>query len=162
MDKSEQVAMYGNVNTGLPPVNTSTHCRRCRSQLIYDEKRGCKYCPVCHPPSTVEPVELVKKKKLIDVQLTEERVREIVRDELADWHIQKPSVTVSEAKTLIIDDDIPKTGWRAEAKELGIDVYDKERKRPRKKVDVLEDIERAKNGGSSGTENEPKSNRSGQ
>lgn len=30
--------------------------------------------------------------------------------------------------------------WRDEAKELGIDLYDKEQKRPRKKDDVLADI----------------------
>ena len=34
--------------------------------------------------------------------------------------------------------------WREEAKELGIAVYDKELKRPRKKVDVLADIEAKK------------------
>ena len=34
--------------------------------------------------------------------------------------------------------------WREEAKELGVPLYDKELKRPRKKVDVLADIEAKK------------------
>jgi len=114
-----------------------------------------------------------KRKKYIDVTMTEERVveiikeqigsakvislsedqiREIVQDELANWHIQKPPVTrdeIAEATSeggtfeeLPMSVPKPET-WRQRAKVLGIPLH----KEPtgsgmRKKEDVLADMAR--------------------
>jgi hypothetical protein len=60
--------------------------------------------------------------------MTEARVRNIVRDELENWH----------APTMIddVEPELPDvSNWRAQAKELGVDMYHK------KKDDVLKEIE---------------------
>jgi hypothetical protein len=116
-----------------------TKCRYCGTELTYDEKRKCSVCLVCNPPSKVAAPEPVKT-KYIDVKMTEKRVREIVIDELENWHIRKPPVTKSEVKELTNDESAPlpdssKPNWRTQAKELGIELFH------RTKEDVLVEIE---------------------
>lgn len=135
-----------------------SECKFCKTELFYDEKRGCSVCLKCNPLSTAPVVTEKPKSNYVDVTMTEKRIREIVRDELENWHIQKPPMTrdeiIDERLNLsgspvkksgvqeLTEDEIvvTKVNWRARAKELGIPIYDQERKRPRKKVDVLADI----------------------
>lgn len=129
-------------------------CRKCTSELQYDEKRRCSFCPVCNPPQkAAQPTEERQVNNRVDEPWTEERITEIIkkvvpamiRDELENWHIPKPSVT----RAAILDDTVvlavevvedESKNWRATAKALDIPMYDKEKKRPRLKVDVLRDI----------------------
>ncbi len=115
-------------------------CKRCNGELAHDKKRDCLYCPVCHPLNKNVPSPLAEKKQLLDLTTNEKRVaemlvenesriREIVRDELENWHIQKPPVTKDEIKIAVEEET-----WREQAKRLGIELYH------RKKEDVLADI----------------------
>ena len=126
-------------------VNTKTHCRYCQTELSYDEERNCKICLTCNPPRQEIAPPPKSKKNFIDVKVTEERVREIfkellsgdavreiVRDELENWHIQKPPVTKEEIPPPADNQD----DWRAKARELGIPLFQ------RTKKDVLADIEK--------------------
>ena len=134
-------------------VNTKTHCRYCQTELSYDEERNCKICLTCNPPKQEIAPPPKSKKNFIDVKLTEERVREIfkellsgdavreiVRDELENWHIQKPPVT---KKTIIGMTEVGGSTVdelvyiREQANILAISV------KGRKKEDVLADIRRA-------------------
>jgi len=135
----------------MPEVMTKPEqkCRRCNGVLVRDEKRDCLFCPICYPPNTAEPAPPQKKVKYVDVAMTEGRVREIVRDELENWHIQKPPVTKTETKELTerhkpvvpltmeglqtLESEPP--NWREQAKELGILLFH------RTKADVLKEIE---------------------
>ncbi len=89
-------------------VDTKQKCRRCNGDLVRDEQRNCLICPICYPPNRTSPVIEKEESKYLDVQMTEarvrkilaeqvevgeERIREIVRDELENWHIHKPPVT---------------------------------------------------------------------
>lgn len=138
------------------PVNKLTHCTHCRAELMRDEKRGCSYCPRCHPLQKPAPPVKEKPKNYVDVKLTEARVKELIeelvppmiRDELENWHIQRPPVTKTEIETYL--EQHPETPtvttvdgkpWREQAKELGVPMYDKENKKPRLKVDVIKEIE---------------------
>ncbi len=124
-----------------------SECKRCGTELTKDEDRGCFYCGLCHPIQNKSvPMEQLEK-NYIDVKPSEKRVEEIIkiiknivpdiiREELENWHMDKPVVDEP-----IIEDN---KNWKADAKELNIEVYDKENKRPRKKVDVIADIEKAK------------------
>lgn len=120
----------------MEKVNPRTHCNHCRAELTKDEKRGCMICRVCHPAGDDKPLVPQIKPKLLDVKFTEEQIREIVRDELENWHIQKPPVTKAEAKET--DEALRKIDWRAQAKELGIPLFQ------RKKADVLAEIAKKK------------------
>ena len=159
----------------MEPVNPMTHCNHCRSPLSHDKERNCKVCRTCHPVQEIktEPLpkdvatnpnlltfeERVEKILAKHESVVEERIREIVRDELENWHIHEPSVKqddvdaiwqtetagntntatvgrqamVSEVAAIQLEPD-----WRAQAKELGIPLFQ------RKKVDVLADIEAKK------------------
>ena len=107
------------------PICRTVNCKR---ELTWLEDTKCWRCLVCNPLTpvgrTVEP-----EKKYIDVKLTEARVREICRDELENWHIQKPPVEVKEIDLALRSD------WRQQAKELGIPLFQ------RKKEDVLQEIQ---------------------
>ncbi len=125
-------------------------CRSCKTELTHDKKRGCLVCLKCHPPEKGQPIPPQEKRKYIDVTMTEERVRDIVRDELENWHIQKPPVTKKETESLTLEklkkvrDSLPSppnvleipvnSDWRAKAKELGIPLFQ------RTKADVLAEI----------------------
>lgn len=129
------------------PVNKLTNCTHCRAELMYDEKRGCSYCPRCHPlQKEVAPVK-EKEKNYVDVKLTEARVKELIqelvpamiRDELENWHIRKPTEEITQnAEPVELDKH---ANWRSEAKELDIPMYDAENRKPRLKVDVIADID---------------------
>lgn len=85
----------------------------CKRPLTWVERTGCWRCLICNPITEPKKTE-ERKKKYIGVAMTEEMVieiikeqigsakkdedeiREIVRDELADWHVQKPPVTATE------------------------------------------------------------------
>ena len=164
-------------------VETMTNAPVCKTQickrpLTYLEEQGCWRCLVCNPMPKDVP-KPIKEKKFLDVKTTEgqvaemitkkltehievseEKIREIVRDELENWHIQKPPVTkdeIEEYPTAVISQTINESrieqakepeppDWRQQAKDLGIELFH------RKKVDVMKDIEEAENGGHSGTE----------
>ena len=121
-------------------VNPLTHCVTCGAELTIDKKRGCKVCRLCHPEPVAAPVPPPKAKAFLDVKLTEKRVSELIREivpdmireELENWHVQKPPVTKKEIKELT---------WRQEAKVLGIPLHKTTGGGVRKKVDVLADIE---------------------
>lgn len=122
----------------MPEVMTQPKCRRCNGELTRDEKRNCWECLACYPKNRVQAAPPKTEKKYIDVAMSEGRVREIVRDELENWHIQKPSVTKSETEEI---DTALRTDWRQQAKELGINTFQM------KKVDVLAAIaEKAEDG----------------
>lgn len=128
-------------------------CRRCNGDLTRDEKRNCLRCLVCYPVQEVQPAAPKDMSKYVDqgTKWTEERIREIVRDELADWQVPKPSVTAKEVVELTSPDttessivaEVPQKTWRDKAKEMGVSLYDHEKKCPRKKTDVLEDMKKA-------------------
>ena len=132
-------------------VNPLTHCVTCAAELTIDKKRGCKVCRLCHPEPVAAPAPPPKAKAFLDVKLTEKRVSELIREivpdmireELENWHVQKPPVTKEE---------IEKLTWRQEAKSLGISLH-QEKGGVRKKVDVLADIELRK-GADNGKETE--------
>ena len=111
-------------------------CKRCKKELVKDEKRGCMFCPSCHPLQKEQPKEEEKERHYVDIKMTEARVRVIVRDELENWHIQKPSVTRDEIKEVVA----PPTDWRQQAKDLGI-ILTKPTGGARKKIDVLAEIQ---------------------
>lgn len=138
------------------PETTKPICKTvtCKKELTYLKESGCWRCLICNPLPKEKPAPPKEKKPFLDVHITEARAREIVRDELENWHIQKPSVTKEEVKTYT-DMDIPSTTinletagdiveikeltWRQQAKDLGISLM-----QPtggvRKKADVLADI----------------------
>ncbi len=120
-------------------------CKNCKTELteIKNDKgeTTCLRCLSCHPITAyVPPVE--KEDKYVDKPWTDERVIEVIdkvvpdmiREVLENWHIQRPPATVVEIK------EKTEPSWRDQAKELGIEVYDKVNKRPRLKIDVLKDI----------------------
>ncbi len=131
----------------------------CKKPLTYLEKQKCWRCLNCNPlPKVKEPEKEKDRSKYIDVPWTPEqegRIRAIVRDELENWHIPKPTedetddvLTTAEGgfldqreknRVAPREPDNP-INWRAQAKELGVELYDHERKCPRKKEDVLADI----------------------
>lgn len=80
-------------------------CRRCNTELAYDDKRKCHYCPECHPlRNDPPPVTEKLPDRRIDVKPDEKRVIEIIkeivpdmiRNELENWYVQKPPITRSE------------------------------------------------------------------
>jgi len=114
-----------------------TECKSCKTELT-EMKDGegnvtCLRCLVCHPLTKYVAPEK-KPDKYVDKPWTEERVTEIVervapgivRNILENFHIAKP--------------ENKETSWREQAKVLGIEVYDKINKKPRLKVDILDDI----------------------
>lgn len=138
-------------------------CRYCKTETVWDEKGACWRCPKCHPPTDGKPTPPKEKPKLLDIKFTEEQIRNIVRDELENWHIKKPAVTRDEVEKLTDKERLSKAieksfmaktahksdamgpteasvpNWRQQAKELGIKIFGK------KKVDILAEIEAKKN-----------------
>ena len=152
------------------PICATQKCKRPLTFL--GPPQNCWRCLVCNPIRETKPTEKLKK-KYIDVTITdkmvreivkeelqslskdtidEEKIREIVMDEMANWHIQKPPATrdeITEAvgagggQTEVIEPTVI-TGptWRQRAKELSVPL-NKETGGSRLKVDVLADIEAA-------------------
>lgn len=136
--------------------------QKCQMPLIWLEGRNNWRCfnNKCSPwPKKVEPQKL--EEKTIDIHpdkpqieqmiterlkgqssLSEDRLREIIQEELTNWHIQKPSVTRDEiAETLppSLVVSKPET-WLQKAKRLGVTTHYAEGGM-RKKVDVMADME---------------------
>ena len=121
-------------------MKNSNECRYCKETLTVMES-GCKRCLECHPINTKPPVQKKDDGKYVDVPWTDERIwasiEDKVRDMIEELTVTKtdiedaPQETVDSAETIVIE---PKS-WREEAKELGIDLFQ------RKKADVLKDIE---------------------
>lgn len=139
--------------TLAPPICKTVNCKK---ELTWQEGSECWRCLTCNPISDAKPAP-PKTKKYVDVAMTESRVREIVRDELENWHIQKPPVTrdeiaeatgegSGEVKVITVPE---KLTWRQQAKELGIELFH------RKKEDVLADIARLTEGSPAGDVDEP-------
>lgn len=101
-------------------IAAAQKCRRCDGELIHDEKRNCLRCPVCYPENRVQTAPPEKETNYVDVALTEkrvkemlderiseyseageERIRQIVQDELMNWHIQKPPATLDEINNVL-------------------------------------------------------------
>lgn len=134
-------------------------CRRCNGELERDEKRDCLRCPVCYPIQEAQPEPEKDMSKYVDVgkKWTEEGIRALIKDELEDWYLQRPSVTAKDVVALTTETgtlpdeeaavvptveqtQLPTKTWRDVAKGMNVSLYDHERKCPRKKVDVLEEI----------------------
>ncbi len=144
-----------------------SECKRCSTELTKDNDRDCFYCSLCHPPQKKSlPTEELEK-NYIDVKPTEKRTAEIIKiikdivpdiviDILEDWYIKRPAKGIVETQNIVdknVIEDKPivdgnvldkHTNWRSEAKELNIELYDKKNNKPRKKVDVITDIEKKK------------------
>ncbi len=142
----------------MPETLTQTNVPICKTQnckrpLVYLEDSKCWRCLICNPiPKIV--VAPKQEKKFLDVALTEgrvkemlgeqiaiseERIREIVQDELMNWQFKAPPVAADEVE--VITETTPQaTTWRQEAKALGISLH-QSTGGVRKKVDVLADIE---------------------
>ena len=119
---------------------------KCQTELT-EMDTGCKRCLTCNPLTKyVAPAK--KQRRDIDLPWTDERVIEVIdrvvpdmiREVLENFLKQKPPAE--------IDTTPVRTHgkiWRDQAKELGIEVYDKVNKRPRLKVDVLKEIAESTN-----------------
>ena len=138
-------------------------CKNCETEL--SEMRNnkdevtCLRCLKCNPViKYVAPAQ--KERRDIDLPWTDERVIEVIDRVVPDMiaeavrnHAQSHMVITDNMKPIIADSlatatleitdvlvDGEKQTWREQAKELGIAVYDQEKKRPRLKVDVINDI----------------------
>ena len=169
------------VQTNVPICKTQI----CKRPLTYLEDSKCWRCLICNPIPKDVP-KLKEKKKFLDVAMTEdrvveiikeqigsakavilneERIREIVQDELMNWHIQKPPVTKSEVSTMTAAEvadhqnlepiptemTVKPETWLQTAKRLGVTTHQASGGM-RKKVDIMADIERIQDGGSSGSQ----------
>ena len=92
----------------------------CKRPLTWMEKQKCWRCLICNPIPKDVP-KLKEEKKFLDVKVTEEqvakmiderahgtiseeRIREIVQDELMNWHIQKPPIDRTETEKIFEDE----------------------------------------------------------
>lgn len=154
------------------PICATQKCKRPLTKL--GPPQNCWRCLVCNPIRKTKPTE-IPKKKYIDVTITdkmvreiikeeltaikismpaatvaeemEEKIREIVVDEMANWHIQKPPVTQDEiiamTETPVINaKPVKDWTWLQKAKSLGIRTHNEGGGGMRKKVDILADMER--------------------
>ncbi len=127
-------------------------CTRCSGELTFIEKTKCWRCLSCYPEGQNKPVEKPPKKEDPDVVIMKKRIRDVIaevvpdmiREELENWvsptAATGDSIEVSQDEVYIPELDKHKN-WRSEAKELGIEVYDREKKKLRLKVDVIADID---------------------
>lgn len=138
------------------PTCATQKCQRPLTRL--GPPQNCWRCLVCNPIVEVKPTEKPER-KYIDVIVTkemvrdmikdsgagidEERIREIVVDEMANWHIHQPPVTRDEITETIPPSSAapkPETYMQA-AKRMGVATH-KPEGGIRKKADVLADMER--------------------
>ena len=148
------------------------NCKACKTELTSikkDGKHDCYRCLTCKPYPKKAPPAPKPEDRSIDVRLTEARVREIVRDEIENWCLQRPPVSRAEIESVInevintgivpdtaqsvshepiqcvVESNEPiqvQVSWREQAKALGIPLA-KETGGARKKINVLADIEAA-------------------
>jgi hypothetical protein len=108
----------------------------------------CLRCLKCNPmPNGNKIVKAKKENVRVDVPWTEERIRDIVRDELENWHqttvLTKQKEGWGEDEPVVVATDVAvpdKVDWRGQAKKLGVSLV-KETGGARTKASVLEDIE---------------------
>jgi hypothetical protein len=121
-------------------------CKFCKNELVWIEKAKCNRCLTCHPmPKEVKPVEKESNKR-VDESWSEERIRDIVKDELENWHkttvLTKQREGWGEDEPVVVATDVAigdDVNWRQRAKDLGVSLS-QETGGARKKVDVLADI----------------------
>lgn len=95
---------------------------------------------------TIEHIALndSARPETIVAEIGMERIREIIRDELENWHIQKPPVTRDEIDTSTNNADIPiepkPETWRQKARRMGVKTHNDYTGGARKKVDVLAEM----------------------
>ena len=119
-------------------------CKRCGTKLVKDEARGCMHCPVCHPVEEKSQAESKNTKpeqkvKPLEVQVTEERVRQICREEIEKGQLDSLKKVIDDK----IEDRDPRSvaeDWRQQAKDLGVKLTQPQGG-SRKKADVLKDIQ---------------------
>lgn len=136
----------------------------CKKPLTWLDDSKCWRCLICNPlpresdaPDQeahryvdVKPDEK-RVKEMINESLSADKIREIIQDELASWHIQRPAVTRDEIEEMIKTNNAsfrvkvkPET-WRQKAQRLGVELHNRtEEGKPmgvRKKEDVMADIE---------------------
>lgn len=156
------------VQTNAPICKTQI----CKRPLTYMEKQKCWRCLICNPIPKDAP-KPKKEKKFLDVKVTEEQVekmieeavpaylnekkiREIVQEELRNWHIQKSPATRDEIVEAVgvgdsesnvhVDIKIPKSEtWLQKAKRLRIRTHNEGTGGMRKKVDIMTDMETKEN-----------------
>ncbi len=145
--------------TNAPVDTLAPMCKTqiCKRPLTFLEDSKCWRCLVCNPLNKKKPESPKEETKYLDVKVTEEQVdkmiterlvahekkiREIVVDELENYHITKPEIvdTIDNHPEMSHVEVVELT-WRQEAKKLGIPLH-KEPKGTgmRKKEDVLKDI----------------------
>ena len=179
-------AMTEPIATEVPQVPICA-TQKCKRRLTFlGPPQNCWRCLVCNPITKTSKTGKPKRDKYIDVTITdamvreiikeeigsvsaglnEEQIREIVQDELANWHIQKPPATRDEiAETVSVSEGLqqydekgkvtssiltltPVTkpvkdwAWLQKAKSLGIRTHNEGTGGMRKKVDILADMER--------------------
>jgi len=136
-------------------------CPKCGKEATYDERRECWQCFECNPVLKEPVIVEEPKRNYLDVRLTDERVREIVREEIENYLIEqvkskevgseidelhRPDETDEHLRALSTATPNVETvvevkqpyDWRLEAKRLGIPLFH------RTKVDVLADIKAKK------------------
>lgn len=143
------IIVFVDIKKGQEIKGAIMKCRYCETELTQMET-GCVRCLKCNPiKKGVAPVPK-EEKKYIDVKLTEERVREIFREEFENWH--SPAVE-TKVHVPLTQDDIDKKlesgelvhrepeelTYRQQAKLLGIKTFGK------KKEEVLEEIKAKQN-----------------
>ena len=147
----------------------------CKKPLTWMEKGQCWRCLRCNPIQKSVPTEVPESKyvdvkpdinkvqEMIDVAISEDRIREIVQDELANWHIQKPLITISEkdeinviekpiftttSNDIPIEPEVVEETWRQKARRLGVKTHNDHTGGARKKIDVLAEVEAVETKGS--------------
>lgn len=133
-----------------------TKCKNCETELTFMEEAKCLRCLSCHPVTEHVPVEK-KETNYVDIPWTAERiwdvveakVEEMIREELENWHSNVQEIDeLSLARVEPRQPDNPPKDWRAQAKELGIKLFQ------RSKVDVLAEIEEKTKSPQEGDDNE--------
>ena len=159
----------------------------CKKPLTWMKHGQCWRCLRCNPIQKSVPTEVPASKRIdvkpdinkvqdmIDASMSEERIREIVQDELTNWHLQKPSVMKEDVDELIekttftnntpveipdevarltptnnihIEPEIVEETWRQKAKRLGVKTHKDNAGGMRKKIDVLAEVEAVETKGS--------------
>lgn len=114
-------------------VDMTKTCATCETELLRDENRECLYCPECHPLKPKEVKVAEPEPEIEAVDITEDRVRDIVREELAKNELVNSKKTPEPEKS---SRSLP--DWQQEALALGIQPFGK------KKEIILAKIEEKK------------------
>lgn len=122
-------------------------CRKCEQEIKIHGIKGCYWCPDCRLRGPA-----VNEDEVVESQggITMSMVRAEIRTQIAAALAPKVPLTglTGDAEQELVEKGAQvekERTWREDAKALGIPVYDHENSRPRLKVDVLADIEKARN-----------------